>query len=129
MGKYSKIRSSVQPRAVGGGTRGQPQILADLEVGKDLTPFGDVADPEPERAMRRLAGDVLALEAHGAGPGWGEPHDRAQRGGLAGAVAAEEHGDLARRHREGDVAQHVALAVEGLERLDRQQRVSSGQHG
>src|SRR6185369_13571689 len=84
-------------RAVAGGTRGQAQILADVEVGKDLTSLGDVADPESEHAMRRLAGDVLALEAHAAGPGRREPHDRPQRRRLAGAVASEEHGDLARR--------------------------------
>src|SRR5262245_50164793 len=87
-------------RAVGDRPRRQTQVLADVQMRKDLTPLGDVADAEPEDAMRRLPGDLAVLEAHGAGARWREPHDRPQGRRLARAVASEQHGDLTRRHGE-----------------------------
>ena len=101
--------------------RRKTEVLADVEMRKDLASFGHVAHPEPEDAVRRLAGDLAVLEAHGAGARRRQSHDRAQRRRLARAIAPEQHGDLARRHREGHVAQHVALAVEGVERVDGEQ--------
>src|SRR2546430_2098052 len=105
--------------------RRKTEVLADVEMRKDLASFGHVAHPEPEDAVRRLAGDLAVLEAHGAGARRRQSHDRAQRRRLARAIAPEQHGDLARRHREGHVAQHVALAVEGVERVDREQHGQS----
>ena len=104
---------------------GQPEILADLEVGKDLPPLGDIPYPQVEDLVRGMSGDVAVLEAHRAAPRRRQSHDRAQRRRLARAVAPEEHGDLPRRDREGDVAQHVALAVEGLEGVDGEERHSA----
>ena len=43
-----------------------------------------------------------------------EPHQAAQRRGLAGAVAAEQRGDLAFGDFEADAVQDVALAVVGV---------------
>src|SRR3989454_8658130 len=108
-------------RSLANAPRRKTQVLADIQVWKDLTAFGHVPHPEPEDAMRRLAGDVSVLEAHGARARRRQAHDRAQRRRLARPVAPEQHRDLARRHRERDVAQHVALAVEGVERVDGEQ--------
>ena len=51
-----------------------------------------------------------------------DAHDRFQRRGLAGAVAAEQRHHLARLHVESDAVQDVRLAVPGLQVLDREQR-------
>src|SRR5439155_4828442 len=45
---------------------GQPEILADLEVGKDLPPLGDIPYPQVEDLVRGMYGDVAVLEAHRA---------------------------------------------------------------
>ena len=45
----------------------------------------------------------------------GEAEDRAQRGGAAGAVAAEQRHDFAAVHDEVDAVQDVRLAVEGVQ--------------
>ena len=89
---------------------------------EDLAPLGDVADAEAKEPVGRLAGDDVAVEADRPSAGRREPHDRAERGGLAGAVAAEQRRDLAARHLERHAAEDLALAVEGLESLDREQR-------
>src|SRR5207237_6950555 len=48
------------------GPRGQAQVLADVEMRKDLPPLGYVAHAQPKYAMRRIAGDVAIPEAHDA---------------------------------------------------------------
>ncbi len=49
-----------------------------------------------------------------------QAHDRAQRGGLAGAVAAQQHRHLPARHREVDAVQDVIGADVRVHRLQRQ---------
>jgi hypothetical protein len=104
---------------------GEAEILADLEMGEDLAALGDVSDSRVEDLVRCVSGDVAVLETHRAFAGRRQAHDRAQGRRLARAVATEQHGDLARGDGEGDVAQHVALAVKGLEGLDGEQRHSA----
>ena len=82
--------------------------------------FRNVADAHAHDAVRRPAGDVLAGEQHVAAPRRGEADDRAQRGGLADAVAAEHGGDAAGRHLQVHALQDVALAVIGMQALDAQ---------
>src|SRR5215831_9661813 len=88
---------------------------------KDLTTLRDVADAHAEDDVRGPAGDVLAVEAHSASSRRRQPHDRAEGRALAGAIPAEQGGDLAFRHLEGDTTEHLALAVEGLDRSDLQE--------
>ena len=68
-----------------------------------------------------LARDRLAVEADGA---FGAHHaaERAQRGGLARAVGAEQRGDAALLQREADAVQGLRLSVVGLETFDFEQR-------
>ena len=47
-------------------------------------------------------------------------HDRLERGGLAGAVAAEQRHDLALAHGQVDAVQHMRLAVEPVHGLEPQ---------
>src|SRR2546426_8615027 len=44
-------------RSLANAPRRKTQVLADIQVWKDLTAFGHVPHPEPEDAMRRLPGD------------------------------------------------------------------------
>ena len=100
----------------------EAEVLADGQLGKDLPAFGHVADARAEHAMGRRARDVAPGEPHAAASRRREPHDRAERRGLARAVAADQHGDRAALHREREVVEHVALAVVGVEVLDLEQR-------
>jgi hypothetical protein len=61
--------------------------------------------------MRRLG----AEDRDAAGARRCEPHEAAQRRCLAGAVPAEQRGDLAFGYLQADVLQDVALAVKGVQ--------------
>ena len=95
-GKRPKIQSSrvcvERPAA-----RGEHHVLAHREVGEDR-PWSPAHRRCRARAMSGVAGlrDVAAVEADAAGGGLPQAHDGAQRRGLAGAVAAEQHRQLAR---------------------------------
>src|SRR6185295_9986880 len=65
-------------------------------------------------------GDVLAAELHLARRRLHQPGDRAQRGGLAGAVGADQRDDLALLDGERHAAQRVDAAVADLEVADLQ---------
>src|SRR5262249_42753804 len=100
----------------------QTQVLAHVQMRKDLAPLRDVADAHAEHDVRRPARDVLPVEAHRAASGRRQSHDRSQRRGLAGPVPAEQAGDLSVLYVEGDTAEHLTLAVERLDRGDFEQR-------
>jgi hypothetical protein len=53
-----------------------------------------------------------------------QAHDRAQRGGLAGAVAAQQHGQLAARHDEVDAMQDVVRPDVRVHAFQREQVVA-----
>ena len=55
-----------------------------------------------------------------------QANQAAQRGGLAGAVAAQQGGHLPLRHLQPDIVQDVALAVEGVQALGDQRVHSRG---
>jgi hypothetical protein len=57
----------------------------------------------------------VVIEADRAGALADDPHDRFQRRGLAGAVAAEQRDHLAGIHIEIDAVKDVGFAVPGLE--------------
>ena len=83
----------------------------------------------PARAIwsERQADQLAALEAHRAGALADDAHDRFQRRGLAGAVAAEQRHHFALAHVEDHAVQDVRLAVPGLQVLDREQGARSYQ--
>ena len=73
----------------------------------------------PARAIRsgRWAISLAGAEADAALAPRHQAHDALHRGGLAGAVAAQQRHHLAFLHVEPDPVQHVALAVPGVQAL------------
>src|SRR5690606_1955268 len=75
-----------------------------------------------DHPVRGQAGDIRPLEHDAPAPRRREPQDRADQGGLARAVGAEQAGNLAARYRERDVLEHVRPVVGGVQVLDREGR-------
>jgi hypothetical protein len=82
------------------------QLLGELHLRVEPALFWHVA----EAGALGLA-ERRAVERDRAGVGGEHAEDHAHRGGLAGAVAADEAGDAASAHGEGDILQHCATAV------------------
>ena len=95
-------------------------VFHHAEIRKDHAAFRSVAYADARDAVRRPAGDVPAREQDAAPSRRSEPHDRAQRGGLADAVAAEDGRAAARLDLQVDALQDVAVAVIGVQALDAQ---------
>src|SRR5206468_1828086 len=80
--------------------------------------LGDEAHPALDGAEGGPAGDVRALEAHGAATGRREADDRPDERGLADAIAPENADHLAGPDGERHALEHVALAVVRLQVRD-----------
>src|SRR6266568_447256 len=82
--------------------------------------FRRMGDAEAHDVLDRAPGDALSREADVAG---GAQHARygAQRGGLAGAVGAQQRRDAALRHVEIEPEQHLGAAVECAQPSDLEQ--------
>src|SRR5262249_26813423 len=104
------------------GQRRESQVLADVEVRKELSPLGNVAQTEARDAMRRLPGDVTSVEANGAAPRRREAHDRSERRRLSHSIPPEERRDPAARDVEREVGENVTLPVERVETIQLEQR-------
>ena len=101
---------------------GQPEVLLHREVGEDTPALGHVGRAGPGDLVRRKPGDVQAAQADGAlGTGQQSGH-HAGHGRLAGTVGADQGGDPAFRHVEGDVEQGPVRAVAGADTDDLQGR-------
>src|SRR3546814_11161924 len=98
--------------------RGVNQSLAHLEIGENLPAVRHEADAYLGDAVAGQAADVAAAETDGALRGRSQPHDRADRGGLAHAVAAHERDHLAGIDGKAHAEQHLAAAVEGVDGVD-----------
>ena len=72
------------------------------------------------------AADRPAVEIDRAGAQPPQPHDGAQGRGLAGAVAAEQHGQPPAPHGEIDAVQDVIAADMGVDAGEAQQRRAIG---
>ncbi len=84
----------------------------------------DRGDAAREHRVGTVPGDVFASEGDAAGGRRHQAGDGAQERGLAGAIGADQAGDLARRDREADVPEDAHVAVAGAEMLDGEQRLS-----
>ena len=91
--------------------RHELQVLQDGEVLVEAEALRHVADVALDLLASRA--DVVAERRAAAAVRRQQPAQHAQRGGLAGAVGAEEAVDLAALDAHGEVA-HDHLAVEGL---------------
>ena len=96
------------------------QILLDGLAHERAAAFRRVGDAEAHDVLDRAPGDALSREADVAG---GAQHARygAQRGGLAGAVGAQQRRDAALRHVEIEPEQHLGAAVECAQPPDLEQ--------
>ena len=94
-------------------------LLARTGGGERRTGLRDVADRAAH--LHGLLDDVVAVDRRGAGRGAQQRHQHPQRGGLAGAVGAEEADHLALGHVEVDAVDGLdvllVLALPGVEGL------------
>ncbi len=87
------------------------EVLPDRHPVEQPPALGRVGHPQGDDLVRRQAVDALAVEAHLAGAGPLQARQRAQRGGLAGAVAADEGDHLAGVDVEADAPHRLDLPV------------------
>ena len=73
----------------------QAQVLLDRQAGEGAAPVGHVGHAHAHHGLGGLADQLLAVEQDAAA-GLDHLAQRAQRGRLAGAVGAEDGGDVAR---------------------------------
>ena len=104
----------VEAHAARGHRRWQQQVLLAAQAGEDAALLGAVAQPELRDAVRRQVHRLRAVDHDRAGAPAHQAHDRLQRGGAAGAVAAQQRDDLALVHRQVDAVQDVRFAVPGV---------------
>ena len=102
------------------GVRAEPQVLVDGEVGDRAPALRNVRDARrPRSAPAASPTIVVAVERRSRPCASISPGERPQRRGLARAVRAEDHHDLALIDREVDAVQHPHRAVAAGELLDR----------
>jgi hypothetical protein len=106
---------------------GQQDVLLHGQVGEDAHVLRHVGHAHARhvgrRGARAGAANGRAVEADLALRRAPQSHDRAQRGGLAGAVAAQQHGHGCRRHGQIDAVQDVVRADVRVHVLQFQQRL------
>src|SRR6185503_4448566 len=95
--------------------RPHAQVLLHGEVREDLAALGDVPDPAGDPLFRAPAAQVRPVEGDPSRADRQEPHDGFEEGRLAYPVTSHEADHAARGDLEGDVPEHLALPVEGVE--------------
>ena len=102
---------SARDLAVLAGDRAEPEVLLDGEVDERAPALGHVGDALPRRSPRATC-RAIGVPSKVISPLTRDhPADGPQRGGLAGAVGAEDDDDLALVDREVDAVQHLHRAV------------------
>ena len=97
----------------------QHQVLLRRQARENAALFGAVADAQVRDLVRAACSIVSrAVDLDRALARAGQAHDRAQRGGAARAVAAEQRDHFALVHDEVDAVQHVRFAVPGVQAFD-----------
>ena len=105
-----------------GRVRAEPEVLLDGEERPELPPLRHEGDPEAGAGGGGERRGWLAAKAHLAAAWWAEPGDRAERGGLARAVRAEQRHDLPLAHLEREAVQHLHVPVEYVEIVELEER-------
>ena len=103
----------------------EQQVLLDRQAREQPAAFRHHGDAEPDDLVRRQVADRRAVEA-APSPGavGSSAGDRAQEGGLAGAVGADDGDGLALLDADVDAEQRLEVAVERRQAL----RVSQQAH-
>ena len=98
------------------------EVVGDRHAGEQAPALRHVTDAAPRDRRGGKPRDLLAGEPDRAGLGRRDADQRFQQRGFARAVAAEQRDDLVFRHVERDRVEDVALAVEGVDLVDGEQR-------
>src|SRR5690606_11355579 len=109
-------------RPAGAGVAGgERHVVDDAERAERPDQLLGEPEAEPDAAVRRQAGEVLAGKADPARLRVHHAGDRAQYGGLAGAVRPDQAEELAVRDCEGDVLERGDAAEAHAHALDPEQ--------
>ena len=81
----------------------------------------DMNEAGARRFTRALARHIAPGEAHASGTPGQQPGKRAEQGGLAGAIGAEEGHHFARGNVQVHTMQHADLAIASRKPADREQ--------
>ncbi len=106
--------------AVLAGDGPELEILLHRHGGEGAAALRYMGDAEPDDALGGAVVQRLAVELDAAGRAH-HVADRAQRGGLAGAVGAQQRGQRALVEGEGQAMERLDLTVVGAQVLDVEQ--------
>jgi len=101
--------------AIRPGEGPQQDVVPDGEVWNDFAALRHVRESCPRAAERRFMTDHIVAEPNFAGRSVRKTHERLEQGGLAGAVAAEDRGDLGVANAEADPVQDMTAAKETVD--------------
>jgi hypothetical protein len=121
-----RLVDTLQRPAVAADHGREREVLLDVQAGVDAAVVGDVAQARPGTLVRRLAGDVGAVQGDDTVLLAVDAHQGAQQRRLPGAVATHQGRDLSALHLEADVLEDPGLAVPGGQPLDAKQRTCPG---
>ena len=107
----------------------QRQIVGDRHPGEQTSALRYVSDASAGDLGRGEARRILAGDPDRARSGWSDADHRLQQRRLAGAVAAKQCHDFVLAHVERDGVEDVALAIEGVDLIDHQERRRLGRRG
>src|SRR5699024_8427205 len=100
------------------------QVLLNTHAFENPSSLRHVHHALARNMMRGLVRNHLALQQNASADATHQARDRAQRGALAGTVAAQQGDDLALVHVQTDAAQGLDFAVIGLDGLDTEYRLT-----
>src|SRR5438552_7626727 len=112
------VTSRPRPRQEGA----ELEVLADGKRAEQTPPLGDHGEPARRDLVRRPPVDDLAAEPDHAGADRQEARERPQERGLARAVGPHQRDELAGADLERETAQHLEIAVAGVNVADFQER-------
>src|SRR5262249_22707040 len=105
---------------------GDREVLAHREAAKDAAPLRDQRDAERRDGLGCVAGHPAAVDGDRAVPGWKQADGHVHRRGLAGAVASEQTEEASLAEAQRHAVEHVAVAVECIDLLEREGVVRQG---
>ena len=104
------------------------EVLQHAQLREELAALGDVRDPAPGDRLARQPVDPLSAEAHGPLGRRDQPGDALQRGGLPRPVGPQQRDNRALGHLERHAPERLDGAVERLDTVENQERLSRVTH-
>src|SRR5262245_50206546 len=108
-----QLEDAVELEAARAHPRRQEQVLLDVEACKDAAFLGADGQSQTRDPVAGQGDELAPFVADRTGALSDDPHDRLERRGLAGAVAAEQRHDLASANLERHAMEHMGFAVPG----------------